>query len=216
MRCCRTSPIRRSLERACSPISWNCRHSSTSIGWNGRKFCGALLFTPRPANRCPPSCCAASWPRAPSTRVSRRWNISPRRLVDLEFFAASAENLTSGNSSKPHSAHRHAGGNRYAPPAAAFQHVFFRRRLCRGLLQLLWVEVLDADAFAALRGGGTFFDPATARKLARQYLRRRGLARAGSGLYRLRGTLPTPDALLARVGLSMPRLQGGLTLACAR
>ena len=76
-------------------------------------------------------------------------------------------------------AHRHAGGDRHAPSAAAFRACLLRRRLCGGLLQLHVVGSARRRRVRGVRETGDIFDPATAQRLRRHIYARGRRARSG-------------------------------------
>ncbi len=83
-----------------------------------------------------------------------------------------------------------------------FSHVFSGEGYAAGYYSYLWSEVLDADAFSAFEEKGDVFDRETAEKL-REFIYSAGNLRDPKEAYTaFRGRLPTPDALLAKRGLT--------------
>jgi peptidyl-dipeptidase Dcp len=85
-----------------------------------------------------------------------------------------------------------------------FTHVFSGDGYSSGYYSYLWSEVLDADAFNAFEEAGDVFDPELADKLQR-FVYAAGNRRDPAEAYMaFRGRLPTPEALLAKRGLTAP------------
>ena len=87
-------------------------------------------------------------------------------------------------------AHRHAGGDRHAPPPAAFPASVLRRRLCGGLLLLHVVGGARRRRLRGLRGDRRRLRSRDRQAAARFHLQRRQPARSGRGLQ----SLPRPAA----------------------
>ena len=145
-----------------------------------------------PASRCRRRCSTGCSRRAPSTRVLPRSNTSPARwsistcmrcrepaTLDVERVRARGV-----------CAHRHAGGDRHAPPPAAFPACVLRRRLCGGLLLLHVVGGARRRRVRGLRGDRRRLRSRDRQAAARLHLQRRQLARPGRGLQ----SLPRPPA----------------------
>jgi peptidyl-dipeptidase Dcp len=83
-----------------------------------------------------------------------------------------------------------------------FTHVFAGDGYSSGYYSYLWSEVLDADAFNAFEETGDAFDRQTAEKL-KHFIYSAGNLRDPAEAYTaFRGRLPTPEALLAKRGLT--------------
>ncbi|RDI62602.1 M3 family metallopeptidase [Microvirga subterranea] len=83
-----------------------------------------------------------------------------------------------------------------------FTHVFSGDGYSSGYYSYLWSEVLDADAFNAFEETGDAFDRTTADKLKRFIYSAGNLRDPAEAYTAFRGRLPTPEALLAKRGLS--------------
>ena len=79
-------------------------------------------------------------------------------------------------------AHRHAGRDRHAAPAAAFRACLLRRRLCRGLLQLHVVGSARRRCLRGLRRDRRYFRSGDGEAAARRDLCGRRLAGSGRRL----------------------------------
>ena len=110
---------------------------------------------------------AASSPRAPSTRASRRSNMSrPRWSTSTSTRWPSADEFDSAEFEQTALARIDMPAEivmRHRPPH--FAHIFSGGGYASAYYSYMWSEVLDADAFAAFEETGDVFDPATARKL---------------------------------------------------
>ncbi len=85
-----------------------------------------------------------------------------------------------------------------------FSHVFYGDGYAAGYYSYMWSEVLDADAFAAFEEAGDPFDPVLASRLL-ESVYASGNSRTPEDAYKaFRNRLPTPDAMLAKRGLSAP------------
>jgi peptidyl-dipeptidase Dcp len=89
---------------------------------------------------------------------------------------------------------------RHATPH--FQHVFAGDGYSAGYYSYMWSEVLDADAFAAFEETGNAFDPDMAAKLKANIYSVGGSIDPEETYKVFRGKLPSPDAMLAKKGLS--------------
>ncbi len=83
-----------------------------------------------------------------------------------------------------------------------FTHVFSGDGYSSGYYSYLWSEVLDADAFNAFEETGDAFDRTTADKLKRFIYSAGNLRDPAEAYTAFRGRLPSPEALLAKRGLS--------------
>ncbi|HZH53115.1 MAG TPA: M3 family metallopeptidase [Microvirga sp.] len=83
-----------------------------------------------------------------------------------------------------------------------FTHVFAGDGYSSGYYSYLWSEVLDADAFTAFEETGDAFDKDMADKLKRFIYSAGNLRDPAEAYTAFRGRLPTPDALLAKRGLT--------------
>jgi peptidyl-dipeptidase Dcp len=83
-----------------------------------------------------------------------------------------------------------------------FTHVFSGDGYSSGYYSYLWSEVLDADAFNAFEEAGDAFDRQTADKLKRFIYSAGNLRDPAEAYTAFRGRLPTPEALLAKRGLT--------------
>lgn len=83
-----------------------------------------------------------------------------------------------------------------------FGHVFAGDGYSAGYYSYMWSEVLDADAFAAFEEAGDPFDKATAEKLRKNIYAAGGSADPEALYTAFRGRMPTPDAMMAKRGLS--------------
>ena len=83
-----------------------------------------------------------------------------------------------------------------------FGHVFSGDGYSAGYYSYMWSEVLDADAFSAFEETGDPFNPELAARL-KKYIYSSGGSADPEALYRaFRGKMPTPDAMMAKRGLS--------------
>ncbi len=83
-----------------------------------------------------------------------------------------------------------------------FLHVYYGDGYAAGYYSYMWSEVLDADAFAAFEEAGDPFDPATAARL-RKAVYASGNSMPPEDAYKaFRQRLPSPDAMIAKRGLS--------------
>ena len=152
--CCRTSPIRCSPAPRCRAISSNCRRSSTSTGWRCRRSCRHYARHARTGEPMP----KALLDRLLATRTFNQGfatvEYTACALVDLDLHAlpdASALDVADFERTRSR-AHRHAGGDRHAPPPAAFPASVLRRRLCGRLLLLHVVGGARRRRLRGLRG----------------------------------------------------------------
>lgn len=83
-----------------------------------------------------------------------------------------------------------------------FTHVFSGDGYSSGYYSYLWSEVLDADAFNAFEETGDAFDRTTADKLKRFIYSAGNLRDPAEAYTAFRGRLPSPEALLAKRGLT--------------
>jgi peptidyl-dipeptidase Dcp len=83
-----------------------------------------------------------------------------------------------------------------------FTHVFAGDGYSSGYYSYLWSEVLDADAFNAFEETGDPFDRETADRLKRFIYAAGNLRDPAQAYTAFRGRLPTPEALLAKRGLT--------------
>jgi peptidyl-dipeptidase Dcp len=83
-----------------------------------------------------------------------------------------------------------------------FGHVFSGDGYSAGYYSYLWSEVLDADAFSAFEEAGDPFDPELAGRLLKHVYAAGGAADPEALYEAFRGQLPTPDAMMAKRGLS--------------
>jgi len=84
-----------------------------------------------------------------------------------------------------------------------FTHVFSGDGYSSGYYSYLWSEVLDADAFMAFEETGDVFNKDLAERLKR-FIYSAGNLRDPAEAYKaFRGRLPTPEALLAKRGLTV-------------
>ena len=102
-------------------------------------------------------------------------------------------------------AHRHAGGDRDAAPAAAFRARVLRRRLCRGLLQLHVVGGARRRRLRGVRGDRRHLRSCDGAEAARPRLFRRRHARSGGALHRV--PRPAADARRAAARSAASRLR---------
>ena len=83
-----------------------------------------------------------------------------------------------------------------------FAHVYSGDGYSAGYYSYMWSEVLDADAFNAFEETGDPFDPETAGKLKKFIYSSGGSMDPEDAYIAFRGRMPTPDAMLAKRGLS--------------
>ncbi|MGB8819106.1 MAG: M3 family metallopeptidase, partial [Rhizobiaceae bacterium] len=83
-----------------------------------------------------------------------------------------------------------------------FSHVYSGDGYSAGYYSYMWSEVLDADAFNAFEETGDPFDPAMAERLKRHVYAAGGSVDPEDTYKAFRGRMPTPDAMLAKRGLS--------------
>jgi peptidyl-dipeptidase Dcp len=83
-----------------------------------------------------------------------------------------------------------------------FQHVFAGDGYSAGYYSYMWSEVLDADAFAAFEESGDPFNPELAEKLRRNIYAAGGSADPEALYTAFRGRMPTPEAMMAKRGLT--------------
>jgi peptidyl-dipeptidase Dcp len=83
-----------------------------------------------------------------------------------------------------------------------FGHVFSGDGYSAGYYSYMWSEVLDADAFSAFEEAGDPFDPELALRLKEHIYAAGGSADPETLYMAFRGKLPSPDAMMAKRGLS--------------
>ncbi len=83
-----------------------------------------------------------------------------------------------------------------------FGHVFAGDGYSAGYYSYMWSEVLDADAFSAFEETGDPFNPEIATKLKKHIYAAGGSADPEVLYTAFRGKMPTPDAMMAKRGLS--------------
>ena len=83
-----------------------------------------------------------------------------------------------------------------------FGHVFSGDGYSAGYYSYMWSEVLDADAFSAFEETGDPFNPELAAKLKKQIYASGGSADPEALYTAFRGKMPTPDAMMAKRGLT--------------
>ncbi len=83
-----------------------------------------------------------------------------------------------------------------------FGHVFSGDGYSAGYYSYMWSEVLDADAFSAFEETGDPFNPDLADRLKKNIYASGGSADPEALYTAFRGKMPTPDAMMAKRGLS--------------
>ena len=83
-----------------------------------------------------------------------------------------------------------------------FAHVFSGDGYSAGYYSYMWSEVLDADAFSAFEETGDPFNPQLASRLKENIYAAGGSADPEQLYTSFRGKMPTPDAMMARRGLT--------------
>ena len=148
---------------------------------------------------------ASCSPRAPSTRASPRSNMSPRRWsISTSTRCSRRDDLDVARVRDATRSTRIGMPEeivmRHRPPH--FEHIFSGDGYASAYYSYMWSEVLDADAFARLRGDRRHLRSGDREEAARQHLFGRRLARPGRALHRV--PRPAADAgcaaQAARVG----------------